>query len=103
MFKRRLLIPMALALACAAPQGNAASTGLGGTSTGFICDINTRTCKCDGIWEGADCQAMKKNCRYDDWEQCLGDSWCKCTMKSGVPAPTLNLKLQGKTGSAISQ
>lgn len=28
----------------------------------FSCNINTKKCYCEGVPEGADCQAMKKNC-----------------------------------------
>ena len=35
---------------------------VGGSGLGFSCDVNKQECKCQGVENGADCVAMKKNC-----------------------------------------
>lgn len=54
-----------------------------GSGLNFSCDVNTRQCECSGVPEGADCQAMLKNCKNKDWEVCYSDTnKCYCTMAS---------------------
>ena len=73
--------------------------GFGGGSSGgmnFSCDVNLGVCDCKGVWDGADCKAMRKNCgkNKDDWHSCWGREGtknppaCRCTMaKSGKTTP----------------
>jgi hypothetical protein len=56
----------------------------------FSCDVNRRECTCEGVWEGADCQAMKKNCKAgrDPAQGCwpgFGAAGCRCTMAMTKP------------------
>lgn len=54
----------------------------------FQCDVNANTCKCDGVYDGADCKAMARNCK----NTCTGggtcqsmsckDNVCTCTMSN---------------------
>jgi hypothetical protein len=69
----------AIASAEAAPN-----TGSGPRGRGFSCDVNTNQCKCDGIWEGADCKAMQKNCDLSKPTACTiyPPHECTCTFKS---------------------
>lgn len=87
---RSLLIVAALLWASGvAPASSAPIRIFGGLS--FTCDVNTTKCRCEGDWEGADCQAMKKNCKGDIYDICLEspEQYCTCTMAS-VRAPIRN-------------
>lgn len=67
----------------------AASRGTGGSGLGFSCDVNNQTCSCDGVLEGADCQAMLKNCKAGSWI-CIESpppAYCSCTLAARQPLP----------------
>lgn len=75
--------------AARAVSGSTPGGGGGAPGTNFTCDVNKGTCKCDGVWEGADCRAMAKNCRGGSQAShaCHEDQWCICQMyKTGGPA-----------------
>lgn len=73
---------LAAVLAVSATAAYAAVSQGGSTGANFSCDVNTGDCSCTGAWEGADCQAMKKNCKEPKNYNCnstppLG---CSCSM-----------------------
>lgn len=67
---------------------NAAQIGVGGSGLNFSCDVNKRQCECTGVEEGADCQAMKKNCgenRLNCFKDLKYQDICICTMARLAP------------------
>jgi len=65
-------------------------SGAAASATMFSCDVNRQECKCDGIWGGADCQAMKKNCRdggsgYNCYTEPGHPPGCWCSMAKAKP------------------
>ena len=60
--------------------------GGGPSGTNFSYDVNTATCVCSGVLEGADCQAMLKNCK-NCTAACHDDPRreCVCGMRTEVP------------------
>lgn len=71
-----------------------AASNRGGTRLSFNCDVNTRKCKCDGIWEGADCQAMKKNCDLTKPTACTIEPphECSCTLAKTIKRPKKDVR-----------
>jgi hypothetical protein len=62
---------------------HAVISGGGAPGTNFACDVNTHSCSCDGVLEGADCQAMLKNCKGGVDPNCFHGTkgaWCECSM-----------------------
>lgn len=73
----------------------------------FDCNVMEGTCECKGVWEGADCKAMRKNCKKGTTKKCDGLG-CSCDMAltrepagqkgnkvpKGMKAPTATLKAQ---------
>jgi hypothetical protein len=72
------------------PHALAASRGTGGSGLGFSCDVNNQSCSCDGVLEGADCQAMLKNCKAGSWAciEAPPPAYCTCTMAARQPFPS---------------
>jgi len=68
----------------------AAKIGGGGSGLNFSCDTELNQCKCDGVWEGTDCQAMKWNCKNTkpdcgmDKGSKKGKKGCSCQMKPTI-------------------
>ena len=64
---------------------------------GFQCDVNTKRCTCSGIWDGADCEAMKKNCKDKiNPAGCnASEGWCICVMALKRPVPKNVVPLEG--------
>jgi hypothetical protein len=94
-----LITPVAFMFATALSLNPAgAATKQTGGGLGFTCDVNTKQCKCEGTWEGADCQAMKKNCAGDSPISCRLNKWCICNLmirvkpNSRLPLAPLNKK-----------
>lgn len=84
---RSLIAALAILVSIA---GVHAASNIGGPRLGFNCDVNTRKCTCEGIWEGADCQAMKKNCDLTKPTFCSINPphECSCTLaKTTGPKP----------------
>lgn len=83
-----------------------AASNSGRPGLSFSCDVNTKKCTCSGIWEGADCQAMKKNCDMTKPNFCtiLPPYECSCTLAAkatkrpnlGVRPTTPPTTVQGK-------
>ena len=73
-----------LAAACLLFGGVAPVLGAPKTTSGlsFSCDVNTTKCRCEGTLEGADCQAMLKNCKGGTYDICMEspEMYCVCTM-----------------------
>lgn len=71
-----------------------AATNRGPRGLGFSCDVNTRECKCDGKWEGADCEAMKKNCDLTKIYVCAIEPpyGCTCTMAKAIKRPKASVR-----------
>jgi hypothetical protein len=76
---RRIVAILALFILSATAQ---AASNLGSGGLGFSCDVNTRKCTCSGVWDGADCEAMKKNCKDKTTPAgCnASEGWCICNM-----------------------
>jgi hypothetical protein len=77
-------IAFVLVASISVSDAHAASRGTGGGGLGFSCDVNNQSCSCDGVLEGADCQAMLKNCKAGSWA-CIESpppAYCTCTMAS---------------------
>lgn len=57
----------------------------------FSCNVNTLTCGCAGPLKGADCQAMKKNCKAGGAITCTtlpsGNTYCTCGMAALTVSP----------------
>ena len=84
---------MWLAALVVAPATAQAAMNQGG-GLGFSCDVNTTVCDCTGSWEGADCQAMSKNCDFTGTiHKACGATGCRCWMK---PAGTPPARTGGK-------
>jgi hypothetical protein len=80
-------------------------SGGGPSGTNFSCDVNTQKCECSGVLEGADCQAMLKNCKDGKTSSCHdepGDKWCRCTM-SMTGQPKGKVPLPGKVPTPPAQ
>lgn len=85
---RRTGLAIAAAAALLAAVGSAAARQpMGGASPAFSCDVNSRVCTCQGVYDGADCRAMRQNC--EGWDpktgtgtvilECAGGT-CTCKM-----------------------
>ena len=74
-----------IAAAQTAPNTGSSPTG----SLDFKCNVLTRKCSCKGIWEGADCQAMKKNCDLSKGWVCSINPphRCTCTLSASYRKP----------------
>ena len=77
----RIFLILVATFLLAGPLYAASNQGTGRVQ-GFSCDVNTRKCTCSGIWSGADCEAMKKNCKdKTNPAGCnLSEGWCVCDM-----------------------
>lgn len=80
---RMFLLIAAFAIAATAAQVLTGQGGGGGA--GFSCDVNNLRCSCTGKEDGADCQAMKKNCKGP---LACDSSECVCVMAMKAPKPT---------------
>jgi hypothetical protein len=71
-----------------------AAQNRGGAGFGFSCDVNTKKCTCSGIWEGADCQAMKKNCDLSRPTACTiyPPYECSCTLAKTIRRPNTSVR-----------
>jgi len=79
----RLLILLTLLSPLLSPMVvQAAITGVGNVGTmNFDCDVFTNVCTCEGVWEGADCKAMRDNNCPTATKNCPeGD--CECPLKT---------------------
>lgn len=79
----------ALVLLGGVQTASAADNGAFSHGTNFSCDVNTRQCTCSGIWEGADCQAMARNCDTSapilHFCHIAPPYSCTCTLRRIVP------------------
>jgi len=97
-----ILVSIALTVGAATFGATAIALPIGQGGSSFSCDVNTKTCTCTGVPEGADCTAMRKNCANTcTGGQCtifkcaLDHSSCECTMALKrvnpiIRAPTVN-------------
>jgi hypothetical protein len=88
---------LAAAFVVCGTAAHALISGGGPAGTNFSCDVNKSSCSCDGVLEGADCQAMLKNCKGGVNPNCFhgtGGAWCECSMsKAAAPKGKLPQKL----------
>lgn len=91
---RPLIAVVAILAILASIAAALAARNQGGSGLGFSCDVNTRKCVCDGIWEGADCQAMKKNCDLTKPTACTINPpyECSCAMAKASPRPKVKIQ-----------
>jgi len=76
----------------------AAKIGGSGSGLNFSCDVTDNICECKGVWEGADCQEMKKNCKKGKQSICWTSpiKKCTCNMKLQKPSSTRIPPVMGK-------
>lgn len=90
--QRTLLLAAACMLFGGITPALSAPRSISGLS--FSCDVNTTKCRCEGTLEGADCQAMLKNCKGGTYDICMEspEMYCICTMaRTTIRPPRLHL------------
>lgn len=82
-----------LAIVLPGPPLLALTNNGGGGAANFRCDVNSRQCTCSGTWEGADCQAMARNCDLTGsvrhWCHLGTPPTCACNMLRTTPTRPL--------------